>query len=55
MHTVSATHALLACALIMGAIAVALASMPFMRLLDGSAESTEAESKATPIPAANLS
>ncbi|MGW1342716.1 MFS transporter [Kribbella sp. NPDC002412] len=34
IHTISAPHALLACALIMGAIALALASMPFMRLLD---------------------
>ncbi|MFG1813486.1 MFS transporter [Kribbella sp. NPDC049174] len=50
MHTVSAPHALLACALIMGAIAIALASMPFMRLLD-----TPAEPTATPTPVASLS
>ncbi|WP_165949427.1 MFS transporter [Kribbella turkmenica] len=52
MHTVSAPHALLAAALIMGGIAVALASLPFMRLLDGSAELTEAEPTTSPVPAA---
>jgi predicted MFS family arabinose efflux permease len=55
MHTVSAPYALLASALIMGGIAIALASMPFMRLLENPAESTQAESGTTPTPAAALS
>ncbi|MEI8410396.1 MULTISPECIES: hypothetical protein [unclassified Kribbella] len=42
MHNLSAPHALLACALIMGGLAIALASMPFMRLLDNPAEAPEA-------------
>lgn len=54
MHSVSAPHALLVAALIMGGLAIALASMPFVRLLDGPAE-TEAESEATPVPAASVS
>jgi len=43
MHTVSAPIALLVCATIMGALAVALATMPFMRLLDAAGPETEAE------------
>jgi hypothetical protein len=40
IHTVSAPHALLFCALIMAGITLALSSMPFMRLLDNPADST---------------
>jgi MFS family permease len=55
MHTVSAPHALLVSALIMAGIATASATMPFMRLLDGPAESNQAEPNPTPTPAASLS
>ena len=41
MHTVSAPTALLASAVIMAGLAIALASMPFMRLLDSPAEPAE--------------
>jgi hypothetical protein len=34
LHAASAPNALLVCAAIMGAIALALATMPFVRLLD---------------------
>jgi hypothetical protein len=53
MHTVSAPTALLVCALIMGAIALALGTMPFTRLLDtpAEAEQSDPEPLATPIAA----
>jgi hypothetical protein len=38
----------------MGGIAIALGTMPFMRLLDNPAEATEPESLATPTPAASV-
>jgi predicted MFS family arabinose efflux permease len=41
MHAVSAPVALLVCAAVMGTIAVALATMPFMRLLDHPTEPVE--------------
>jgi ENTS family enterobactin (siderophore) exporter len=49
IQTVSAPQALLVCAVIMGVIAVALAVLPFVRLLD--APATEAETEAEPVPA----
>lgn len=50
MHTVSAPTALLVCASMMGAIAVALATMPFMRLLDAPVEEPEAETEDDDLP-----
>lgn len=55
MHTVSAPHALLAAAVIMGGIAIALASMPFVRLLDSPAGTAKARSQTPADPAASLS
>lgn len=45
IHTVSAPTALLACAFIMGGLALAFATMPFTRLLDSPLETEEAEAK----------
>lgn len=47
MHAVSAPTALLACAVIMGGIAIASVFMPFMRLLDSPAEPDEVIPTAT--------
>ncbi len=59
MHNVTASHALLVCALIMGGLAIALAALPFVRLLDSPVESAEAEATegdpaTVPAPAASL-
>ena len=52
MYAVSAPTALLVCAFIMGSIALALATLPFMRLLDKPADPADIEQKeaATPVP-----
>ncbi|MEV0285879.1 MULTISPECIES: MFS transporter [unclassified Kribbella] len=47
MHAVSAPHALIVSALIMGAIAFALASLPFMRLLDHPTKPTSSPADST--------
>jgi hypothetical protein len=52
IQTVSAPHALLVSALIMAGLAIALAAMPFVRLLD---QPAEPEPQPTPTPAASLS
>jgi hypothetical protein len=48
LHTVSAPNALLVCALIMGGLAITLASMPFIRLLDCPATPAEPELNTQP-------
>jgi hypothetical protein len=55
VHTVSAPSALLVCAFIMGGIAIASATMPFMRLMDHPTERPEAQSTTAATPAAALS
>lgn len=45
IHTVSAPVALLVCAGIMGSLALAFATMPFMRLLDSPLETVETETE----------
>ncbi len=52
IQTASAPSALLVCAFIMSGLAIALGTMPFMRLLDNPSEQAETEPKTTATPAA---